>query len=338
MDSKITDFLKQSYSQEAINTITLLAGGGSSRKYYRFWEQSQSYILAESSNTDENKTFIAFTQQLQSITPFVPEVYSISDDYTLYVQSDLGDETLMQKIQGDFTQAKSYFFPILKQLAEVQIKGRTSIDFKHTFSYPKLDKTLILRDLFQFKFYFLNALAIDFNQGKLIKDFDLFASQFDQLAPKGFVLRDFQSRNIMIKDNQPYFIDYQGGLYGPIFYDLVSLIWQAKANLPMDFKKELYAYYEEEIKRLDPHSITIDHRVSYEYCVVARLLQVLGAYGLRGLIERKPHFIESIAFGLENLKHIIDYPILQNYPELKHMINVLIQPDTLEKINQKING
>ncbi len=338
MDSKIIDFLHENYSQEAVNTITLLAGGGSSRKYYRFWDQNQSYILAESSNQDENQTFITFTNQLKEITPFVPTIYQINENSTLYVQSDLGDETLMNCIGKDFEGAKNYFFPILKQLAEVQIKGRKTIDFNQTFSYPKLDKTLILRDLFQFKFYFLNALEIDYNQGKLIKDFDLFAAQFDQLAPQGFVLRDFQSRNIMIKDQQPYFIDYQGGLQGPIFYDLVSLIWQAKANLPMDLKKELYTYYDQQIQQLDPNSITIDRRVSYEYCVIARLLQVLGAYGLRGIIERKAHFIESISFGLENLKSIIDYPILQNYPELKHIITVLTQPDMVEKINQKING
>lgn len=338
MDSKIVDFLKENYSQEAVNTITLLTGGGSSRKYYRFWDQNQSYILAESSNIEENNTFIYYTNQLKNYTDFIPEVFKTNADCTLYVQTDLGDETLMNKIEKDLNEAKKYFFPILKQLAEIQIKGRDSIDFNQSFSYPKMDKTLILRDLLQFKFYFLNAIGIDYNQGKLIKDFDLFASQFDQLAPNGFVLRDFQSRNIMIKEDQPYFIDYQGGLQGPIFYDLVSLIWQAKANLPLDFKKELYAFYEEQIKNLDPNSITIDHRISYEYCVVARLLQVLGAYGLRGLIERKAHFIESISFGLANLKSILDYPILQNYPELKHIIILLTKEETLEKINQKING
>ena len=338
MNSFITTFLNQNYSQEALNTITMLSGGGSSRKYYRFWDQNQSYILAESQNTEENKVFIDFSKQLKKLSDNFPEIYTISEDYTLYVQSDLGDETLMDYIFKDFESSKPYFFKTLSKLAYAQIKGKDFIDFNHTFSYPKLDKTLILRDLFQFKFYFLNALDIQYNQGKLIRDFDVFASQFDQLSPQGFVFRDFQSRNIMIKDNQPYFIDYQGGLYGPIFYDLVSLIWQAKANLPMDFKKELYNYYVEEIKTLDPNAISIDSRISYEYCVVARLLQVLGAYGLRGLIERKKHFIESISFGLENLKLIIDYPILQNYPELKHIIKVLIDPETLEKVNKKING
>lgn len=338
MDSKIIDFLKMYYSQEALNTVTLLAGGGSSRKYYRFWDQNQSYILSESSNVDENKTFFSYTKQLQTIIPNVPTVYHINDDKTLYTQTDLGDQTLMNLIQEDLENAKPYFFKIVEQLAEAQIKGGKIIEFKDAFSYPKLDKTLVLRDLFQFKFYFLNTIGIDYKQGKLIKDFDLFASQFDKLSPKGFVFRDFQSRNIMIKDEKPYFIDYQGGLYGPIFYDLVSLIWQAKANLPLDFKKELYNHYEEKIKKLDTNAITIDSRVSYEYCVVARLLQVLGAYGLRGLIEKKSHFTESISFGLANLKAIIDYPILQNYPELKHIIKVLIQPETLERINQKING
>lgn len=338
MDSKIISFLTQHYSQEAVNSLKLLSGGGSSRKYYRFFEQNESYILSESSNVEENKTFFYFTDVLNKTLPNIPKIEYISDDNTLYIQTDLGDSTLMNVIENNFEEAKEYYLESIKLLVKAQIEAGKTIDFTQTFSYPKLDKTLILRDLFQFKFYFLNVLGIDFNQGKLIKDFDLFASQFDQLSPKGFVFRDFQSRNIMIKNNHPYFIDYQGGLYGPIFYDLVSLIWQAKANLSADFKNNLYDFYLQELQKLDETIVPIDCRRSYEYCVVARLIQVLGAYGLRGLIERKSHFIESISFGLDNLKSIIDYPILQNYPELKHIITVLIQPQTIEKINNKING
>ena len=338
MENHIIHFLQKHYSQEAINTLELLSGGGSARKYYRFIDQNSSYILTESTNTEENKIFIEFTQQLNQIIPNFPNVFQVSEDFTLYTQTDLGNETLMNVVESDIQKAKSYYLKIVKLLAKAQIEAGKTIDFNHTFSYPKLDKTLILRDLFQFKFYFLNTLGIDFNQGKLIKDFDLFASQFDKLSPKGFIFRDFQSRNIMIKDNEPYFIDYQGGLYGPIFYDLVSLIWQAKANLPLCFKKEIYETYLAAVKSLDPNSIAIDARRSYEYCVVARLLQVLGAYGLRGLIEKKPHFLQSISFGIANLKSIIDYPILQSYPELKHIIKTLTEPETIERINKKING
>ena len=337
MENKLVHFLQKNYSQEAVNTITLLSGGGSSRKYYRFIDQNQSYILTESSNIEENKVFIDFTKQLSKIIPNTPTIYKVNEDFTLYTQSDLGDITLMHLVEKNIHEAKKYYLKSVEILAKTQIEGGKIIDFKHTFSYPKLDKTLILRDLFQFKFYFLNVIGIDFNQGKLIKDFDLFASQFDQLSPKGFVFRDFQSRNIMIKDNEPIFIDYQGGLYGPIFYDLVSLIWQAKANLPLCFKKEIYEQYFNTVKQLDHNAVTIDSRRSYEYCVVARLLQVLGAYGLRGLIEKKPHFLTSISFGIENLKAIIDFPILQNYPELKHIIKTLTLPETIERINKKIN-
>ena len=121
-------------------------------------------------------------------------------------------------------------------------------------------------------------------------------------------------------------------MYGPVVYDLVSLIWQAKANLPFEFKKELYEFYYQELTKQIPTLVPIDFRQSYEYCVVARLLQVLGTYGLRGIIERKKHFLESISFGIKNLESIIDYPILQNYPELKHIIKILVLPETLERI------
>lgn len=337
MDSNIINFLNQHYSQEAISSLKLLTGGGSERKYYRFFDNNQSYILCQSSNIEENKTFFYYTEELKKTVSNVPTIYTISDDFTLYVQTDLGDETLMNSIQNDTIEAKKYYFEIIELLAKTQLEAGKSIDFYKAYSYPRLDKTLILRDLFLFKFYFLNSINITYNQGKLIKDFDLFASQFEQLSPKGFVFRDFQSRNIMIKDDKPYFIDYQGGLYGPIFYDLVSLTWQAKANLSTDFKNELYNHYFEQIQKLDETIVPIDCRRSYEYCVVARLLQVLGAYGLRGLIERKSHFIESISFGLDNLKMILDYPILQNYPELKRIITILTKTETKEQINNIIN-
>ncbi|MDM1523726.1 phosphotransferase [Empedobacter sp. 225-1] len=338
MNDNTAQFLHENFTQKAIDSLTQLSGGASSRKYSRFFDQNQSYILAESSNTEENKVFIQFSIELKKVIDNVPEIISVSEDFKTYVQTDLGDETLMNLVLNDLEKAKPYYFKTLEQLAIAQIQGKNQIDFNHTFSYPRLDKTLILRDLFQFNFYFLDVLGIDYNAGKLIKDFDRFASQFDQISPQGFVFRDFQTRNIMIHHNEPYFIDYQGGLYGPIVYDLVSLIWQAKANLPFNFKKELYEFYYEQLKKQIPTLVPIDFRQSYEYCVVARLLQVLGAYGLRGLIERKKHFIESISFGLKNLESIIDYPILQNYPELKNIIKILVLPTTLERVNHKING
>lgn len=338
MTESTIQFLQENFTQKSIDSLQQLSGGGSSRIYSRFFDQDQSYILAESTNTEENKVFIQFSSDLKKIIDNVPEIISVSDDFKTYVQSDLGNETLMNMVLNDFENAKPYYFKTLEKLAVAQIQGKNNIDFNHTFSYPKLDKTLILRDLFQFNFYFLDVLGIDYNAGKLIKDFDLFASQFDQLSPQGFVFRDFQTRNIMIHENKPYFIDYQGGLYGPVVYDLVSLIWQAKANLPFTFKKELYEFYYEELKKQIPTLVPIDFRQSYEYCVVARLLQVLGTYGFRGLIEHKKHFIESISFGLKNLESIIDYPILQNYTELKHIIKILVLPETLERINHKING
>ena len=338
MNETTSKFLQENFTKQAIESISQLSGGGSSRIYSRFFDQNESYILAESKNIEENKVFIQYTLDLKKVIPNIPEIISVSDDFSAYVQTDLGDETLMDLVLTDLEKAKPYYFKTLEKLAIAQIKGEKVIDFNHTFSYPKLDKTLILRDLFQFNFYFLDVLDINYNAGKLIKDFDLFASQFNQLSPKGFVFRDFQTRNIMTKDNQPYFIDYQGGLYGPVVYDLVSLIWQAKANLPFEFKKELYEFYFAELQKQLPTLIPIDFRQSYEYCVVARLLQVLGAYGLRGIIERKSHFIDSISFGLKNLEAILEYPILQNYPELKHIIKLLVLPETLERVNQKING
>ncbi len=337
MNDTTAKFLQENFTQQAIESLQQLSGGGSSRIYSRFFDQNQSYILAESSNIEENKIFIQFTSDLRKSIDNLPTIVAVSDDFTAYVQTDLGDVTLMDQILNNFEHSKTLYFKTLEKLALAQIEGKHVINFNQTFSYPKLDKTLILRDLFQFNFYFLDILTIPYNAGKLIQDYDAFAEQFNQLSPQGFVFRDFQSRNIMIKENQPYFIDYQGGLFGAVTYDLVSLIWQAKANLSAEFKTELIDFYYQELKKYLPDLNEMAFQKAYEYCVVARLLQVLGTYGLRGIIERKKHFLESISFGLNNLNAILDYPILEHYPELKHIIKTLVLPETLEQINQKIN-
>jgi aminoglycoside/choline kinase family phosphotransferase len=338
MNPKIPIFLEKHFGTEAIDSLQLLAQSGSSRKYYRFSADHQSFILTESENQEENETFLYFTGHFSKKMDNLPEIKAVSEDSTLYVQSDLGNESLMDVLGKDRNYAKSLFEKAVKELVKMQVLASEGLDYSKAFSYPKFNYVLVLRDLFSFKNYFLNLSGLDFNQGKLLRDFENFANDFEKIPEQYFVYRDFQSRNIMVKDGNPYFIDYQGGMKGPAQYDLVSLIWQAKANLSNEWKDEFYDIYVKEF--IDATQTDLDSysfRNGYELCLIERLLQVLGAYGFRGIYERKAHFLASIEFALKNLEGIQDLEILGNYPEMKAVIQKLAKAETIIELKKKMN-
>ena len=267
-----------------------------------------------------------------------PKVYQINTDKDLYIQEDLGTTSLMDLVKENSPDVDNLYRKVITKLIECQLGLHQLIDYNRCYSYQDFDQVLSLRDLFQFKFYFLDALSIPFTPNALIHDFEKFSLDFERLEPKGFIFRDFQSRNIMIKQNTPMFIDYQGGLKGPILYDLVSLIWQAKANFSDQKKTNLLHEYLQQLRIFRSDYTNEMLYETYHYCVVIRVLQTLGAYGLRGLIERKPHFLDSIQFGLENLKKIVDFPILKKYPALLSIIHQSTLPETTYQIKQIIHG
>lgn len=338
MTEKIRSFLNLHYGEQAVESLELLSGGGSARKYYRFQYSDRSLILTENPNVSENRTFIYFTNHFSKIINNLPEIFEISDECDLYVQSDLGNRTLLDLFIQHPGNSMLFYEESVRQLAKMQVLGGVDLDYTKCFSYPVFNHILVLRDLFSFKNYFLNLLQIEFNQGKLIQDFERFAYDFEAIPEKHFVYRDFQTRNIMVYRDQPYFIDYQGGLKGPVQYDLVSLLWQAKTNLSDNFKEKMYDIYVKEY--IDTTRQDLDgnqFRKGYELCIVERLLQVLGTYGFRGIYEGKTHFLESIEFGLNNLNKIKNYLILDNYPQLKKVIYTLTQKSTFETIKRIID-
>lgn len=338
MKSAIQTFLTENYSQNAIESVQLLAQSGSSRKYYRFFEEKNSLILTESENVAENHTFLYFTEHFSEFIDNLPKIDKVSEDFRLYTQSDLGDVSLMNVLESDKEKAKEVYKKAISQLVKMQVLGDANLDYTKCFSYPKFNSTLVLRDLFSFKNYFLNLSQIEFNQGKLLADFERFASDFEQIPHRYFVFRDFQSRNIMVKNDEPYFIDYQGGVKGPVQYDLVSLLWQAKADLSKEWKSEFYELFVQEFIKTTKQDLDgFEFKKGYDLCLVERLLQVLGTYGFRGIYERKPHFLNSIELALQNLDEIKELAILEKYPELKKLIQKLAKPETYLTLQKLIN-
>lgn len=307
--------------------ISQIAESGSPRKYYRLMTTKGSLIGTYNNNVAENEAFFSLSDTFASQGLNTPKVLAVSEDKTCYIQTDYGDDTLFAHVQkalaeGGYNDELVHLYKLaLSNLVKFQLaKG---VDYGKAYPAASFDRAAIMGDLNYFKYYFLKMhYEIDFNETLLNADFERFADIVDAAPRCGFMYRDFQSRNIMIYDNDTYFIDYQGGRKGPLQYDVVSLLYQVKAMMPASTRHLLLNYYKSELKKVFPKGLK-DFDRYYHAFVYLRLLQVLGAYGYRGLIQRKRHFIESIPYAIGELrKHNQQYP-LDDMPELQRVISQL---------------
>ncbi|MDE7438794.1 MAG: phosphotransferase [Muribaculaceae bacterium] len=308
-------------------SVRRLPGAGSARIYYRIEGEGKECIGTVSQNLDDSEAFIALSKVFRENGANVPEVYCYSDDKRLYLQEDLGDRSLFDLI------AAARKDPSLNDELEKMVKR--SIDqlvkiqnievrvLKKAVSYPAFSRRQVMWDLNYFKYEYLKPSGFDFDEDKLEDDFESFADELLKIAKEdtGFMYRDFQSRNIIIKDNEPWLIDFQGGRIGPKIYDVVSFLWQAKAGFSEEFRECILEYYKESSNYR--HESYIEFRNAVLKMALFRTLQVLGAYGLRGLVERKAHFIESIPAALQNLKVLINRGVADAYPTLKSICEVI---------------
>ena len=309
--------------------ILPIAESGSSRNYYRILTETRSLIGTYSNNIEENEAFLHFSRHFHDLGLNVPVVYAVNTERTCYLQSDFGDDNLFANVQKSLTAGGfddnviQLYKAALKHLAEFQCIGHQGLDYGKAYPSACFDRQAILDDLNYFKYYFVKPHEeIEFNETRLNRDFNDFADFVSQAPNDFFMYRDFQSRNIMVKDNELYFIDFQGGRKGPLNYDVVSLLYQVKAQIPQAVRDELAQYYKEVLTQyVNPEEVKID--LYQPYFVYLRLLQVLGAYGFRGLIQKKSHFIESIPYALKELKTWNENHPLNNYPELQNVITQL---------------
>lgn len=335
MINKKIQELFASFSQEEIISISKLPESGSNRKYYRINCADKSYIVTDNNNVKENTSFISFTNHFKKINLPVPTVYAISEDGEMYIQEDLGTASLLNILEekGHCDEVKILFKKSLKTLAHLQIKGHEGFDYAQCLTAHEFGKNAIMSDLLYFKYYFLDTLSLPYEKQQLLDEFEALSFFLSQTKYKFFMFRDFQSRNIIVNAGEVYFIDYQGGMRGALQYDAASLLWQARANLSDDWKVELINYYIDEVNKLLPTPVNKEiFQNQYRGYVLIRLLQVLGAYGFRGLFERKAHFLSSIPLALENLKWFIrNRNIGIELPEFERILG-LICSDTI--INQ----
>jgi aminoglycoside/choline kinase family phosphotransferase len=306
--AEIKELYKGRFGKEA-KEVDKIPQSGSDRIYFRVVTDADTCIATYSNNVKESHTFIAFSKHFKTAGCPVPTVHAVNNTTTIYLQEDFGDISLLNKLeeQGYNQYVFSLFQQSLKQLAHLQIKGGAGLDYNLCLTAKEFGKQAILSDLLYFKYYFLDTLKYPYDKQALIDDFDALSNYLTHTDTKHFMFRDFQSRNVMVKDDKVHFIDFQGGMKGALQYDVASLLWQAKADLPEDWKNRLLDYYIDEANQLLEHPIDkFIFTSQYNGYVLIRLLQVLGAYGFRGLFERKAHFLTSIPLALRNLKWFIE--------------------------------
>ena len=314
--------LFENWSGQAPLRIEALPASGSRRRYFRLYgEDGRTAIGTHNPNLPENETFLYFSKHFAEKGLPVPAIYGSNLEADLYLQEDLGTEALY-----DLLPEKGEIFPehliatyqeVVQQLAAIQVNGGMDLNA------PLFDQPSMLWDMHYFKYYYLKLLDVPYQENQLEDDFNKLTSWLAAAGNDHFMFRDFQSRNILLKEGAPFFIDYQGGKKGPLQYDLVSLLWQAKANLPFELRDQMVNVYLDALEKLIP----VDRpkfKAFYLGFVLLRTLQVLAVYGLRGLVERKDHFLQSIPFALHNLQWLSEQGILEEYPELQRNVQWIL--------------
>ena len=330
-----------------------LTASGSNRRYYRLISEDKSVSLigVEGTSHDENHAFLVMAAHFSRQGLNVPRVLAVSEDEMAYVQEDLGNTLLFDYISegrktGVFCESeKAMLRKTIRALARFQVKGAEDFDFNVCYPQPEFNLRSIRWDLNYFKYCFLKATGLEFQEDRLENDFERMAYiLLQQKQMNAFMYRDFQSRNVMVVERDgemvPYFIDFQGGRRGPVYYDVASFLWQAKANFHDELRGELIEEYLDELGKY----MEVDKQSFYatlRHFVLFRTMQVLGAYGFRGYFEKKPHFLQSIPFAIENLRRLLkdaadDYPylieVLHEMTEMKQFKEVSVRKPLVVKV------
>ena len=331
--------LFEHYTGKTNPEIKLLPTSGSNRKYYRLKKDDLSLIGVHGESHEENHAFIHLANHFIKKGLNVPEVVAVSDNEMRYLQLDLGNNILFDSIKGGrltgvfSAEEKELLHHTISMLADFQVVGAQGLDFSICYPQPEFNERSVYWDLNYFKYNFLKTTGMNFQEDLLENDFDKLAKDLLKDTANTFMYRDFQSRNVMLVDDKPYFIDFQGGRKGPIYYDVASFLWQAKANFPPQLRDELICTYITSLKKYrDVDESTFVKRLLV--FVLFRTLQVLGAYGFRGYFEKKPHFLQSIPFALNNLRELLKDGF-DNYPYLTEVLHNMVNLKQFEDTGKR---
>ena len=323
------------------DSLELLPPSGSYREYCRIQNYGRSAIGVFNADVKENAAFFSFTNHFLDKGLPVPKIYAVSSDQKKYLIEDLGYTTLfdflvkVREKEGFSEKIIGEYKKVLKFLPKLQVIAGKDLDYSVCYPRASFDSQSMMWDLNYFKYYFLKLSRIPFDEQALEDDFREFSNYLLGAGSEYFLFRDFQSRNIMLKNGVAYFIDYQGGRRGALQYDLASLLYDDKADIPEHVRKELFDFYLKELQEYLP----IDEKefsVYFQGFALIRIMQAMGAYGFRGFYEKKEHFLKSIPYALKNLKLLLgdlDLPI--HLPELTRVLQALTESEVLRNIGSE---
>ncbi len=335
------DILQQLFAQHfhlGLEQVQPLQGqlGGSGRKIIRLSSGTKTAIGILYDVREENAAFLEFSRHFRRHGLPVPEIYAEALDHGAYLEQDLGDTSLFEFLSkhrsGDQidTPAIEAYRQVIATLPRFQVEAGRDLNYAVCYPRASFDRQSIAWDLNYFKYYFLRLAGIPFNEQALEDDFDNLTKFLLSAERDYFLYRDFQSRNVMLHGGQPYFLDYQGGRKGALQYDVASLLYDAKADLPPHLRQQLLDHYLEtlaayaDVKR----DAFLHHYHAYVY---TRIMQALGAYGFRGFYERKVHFLQSVPYALKNLRwllHNVTLPIA--LPTLMRAFHSMLASEKLQ--------
>ncbi len=311
----------------APSAVLALAGDGSSRAYRRLLApDGQRVVGVMGPDHEENRAFLSFTRAFRSVRLPVPDLYAADEEAGVYLLEDLGDTTLFDALDEARTAAGGGFpdsmVPVYREvvgwLPRFQVRGGQVVDYSVAYPREAFDRQSIQWDLNYFKYHFLKLAHVPFSEARLESDFETLIEFVLRADRDHFLYRDFQSRNVMLQDGKPRFIDYQGGRRGALAYDVASLLYDAKADLPSRLRDELLSHYLDALEE----EVSVDRQQFTEFYrafILVRVMQALGAYGYRGFFERKPRFLRSVPFAARNIHQLLEDGLPVQVPELERV-------------------
>lgn len=323
--------LFERYAGRPASRVEELPPSGSARRYYRLWDGNGTCVGVHNENVRENRLFVEFTRHFHGKGLHVPRLLLVAEDEKTYLQQDLGREMLLDVVEREKesgrlgVHAMSLYRKALDELLRFQLEGGVGLDYSGCLPRPVFDERCVRWDLNYFKYCFLRLAGVDADEDKLEDDFDSLTGRLVGVGADTFMFRDFQSRNIMVVDDEVYFIDYQGGRQGALHYDVASLLYDAVVEMPDEQRRELLEYYVARLSERRPDRAKVFLK-AYDHFVLARLLQAMGAFGLRGLYEGKRHFVDSISPGLKAIEGLFAVGRLEKmYPEIQRAVRLALE-------------
>lgn len=336
--------LFETWSEEKALTFEQLPQSGSYREYYRISGPSKKAIGTYNTDLKENIAFITFSKHFSEKGIPAPSIYAVGSGRT-YLISDLGDTTLFNLLKE--RRKKTKVFPgtaielykkALELLPRLQITASSGLNYDVCYPRQAFDRQSMMWDLNYFKYYFLKLARISFDEQLLENDYSNLCDFLLKADHDYFLYRDFQSRNIMISENQLYFIDYQGGRKGALQYDVASLLYDSKANIPQEIKNLLLQHYLKSLHNYLDYEEEEFLRYYHGFALI-RLMQAMGAYGFRGFYERKTEFLQSIPYALKQMKVLIEkYDLPIELPHLYDTLQRMLESKQLKKYTQELKS